>query len=49
MSPGAIKALEMVLVFGLVLGFGFWELYKLRKDKKERAAKEAEQKNEGPQ
>ena len=25
---------EMLLVLGLVLGFGFWELWKLKKDKK---------------
>jgi hypothetical protein len=24
---------EMILALGLVLGFGFWELWKLRRDK----------------
>ncbi len=26
---------KMLLVLGLVLGFGFWELRKLKRDKKE--------------
>ena len=25
--------IELILVFGLVLGWGFWELYKTRNDK----------------
>jgi hypothetical protein len=32
-STDAIKFVEMLLILGLVLGFGFWELWKLRKDK----------------
>jgi hypothetical protein len=33
-SPDAIIFSEMLLVLGLVLGFGFWELWKLRRDKR---------------
>jgi hypothetical protein len=33
-SPDAIVFSEMLLALGLVLGFGFWELWKLKKDKK---------------
>lgn len=33
MSPDAIIFSEMLLVLVLVLGFGFWELWKLKKDK----------------
>jgi hypothetical protein len=33
-SPDAIIFSEMLLVLGLVLGFGFWELWKLKRDKK---------------
>jgi flagellar biogenesis protein FliO len=34
LSPDAIMFLKMLLVLGLVLGFGFWELWKLKRDKK---------------
>jgi hypothetical protein len=34
LSPDSLIFTEMLLVLGLVLGFGFWELWKLRKDKK---------------
>lgn len=34
MSPDALIFTKMLLVLGLVLGFGFWELWKLRRDKK---------------
>ncbi len=33
-SPDAIIFTEMLLVLGLVLGFGFWELWKLKRDRK---------------
>lgn len=33
-SPDTIIFLEMLLVLGLVVGFGFWELWKLRRDKR---------------
>ena len=36
MTSGLIIALEMALVLGGVLGFGVWELYKLRRDKRRR-------------
>ncbi len=32
--PVALKLFELVLVFGGVLGFCFWELYKLRRERK---------------
>jgi hypothetical protein len=32
-SPNA-GLIELVLVFGAVLAFGFWELYRLRRDKR---------------
>jgi hypothetical protein len=35
MSPDAIMLVKMLLVLGLVLGFGFWELWKLKRDKRE--------------
>ncbi len=34
MSSGTIIFLEMALALGLVLGFGGWELWKLRRDKR---------------
>jgi hypothetical protein len=33
MSGGWIAGLEIALVLGLVVGFGFWELYKLKRDR----------------
>jgi hypothetical protein len=33
-SPDSLIFTEMLLVLGLVLGFGFWELWKLKKDRK---------------
>ena len=35
MSPDAIMLVKVLLVLGLVLGFGFWELWKLKRDKRE--------------
>jgi hypothetical protein len=34
MSSGAIAFAELALVAGLVLGWGFWELWKLKRDRK---------------
>jgi len=34
MDPHIYAIIELVLVFGAVLGFGLWELYSLRRDKK---------------
>lgn len=40
MDGGAgLKLFELILLPGLVFAWGFWELYKLDKDKKEREAK----------
>ncbi len=36
---GWIIAVELLLILGLVLGFGFWELWKLRRDRLERDAR----------
>lgn len=40
MDAGAIKALELVLVFGLVIGWGVWELWSLRRDRRRREERE---------
>jgi hypothetical protein len=34
MSSGAIAFAELALVAGLVLGWGFWELWTLKRDKR---------------
>lgn len=34
MDSSWIIALEMLLTFGLVVGFGAWQLWSLRRDKK---------------
>ena len=34
MISGAIAFTEMALVAGVVLGWGFWELWKLKMDKR---------------
>ncbi|MFM9927299.1 hypothetical protein VLK31_30265 [Variovorax sp. H27-G14] len=34
MSSSLIITLEMLGVLGVLVGFGFWELYALRRDKK---------------
>ena len=34
MSSSTIVTLEMGIVAAAVLGFGFWELYKLRREKR---------------
>lgn len=31
MDYSAMKAVEFVLIIGVVFGFGFWQLYSLRK------------------
>lgn len=36
-----IVLIELIGIFSLVLGFGFWELYSLRRDKKRRAETQA--------
>jgi hypothetical protein len=33
MSTDGVMLIKLLLILGLVLGFGFWELSKLRKDK----------------
>jgi hypothetical protein len=33
MNPDYYALVEMVFVLAVVLGWGFWELYKLKKDK----------------
>jgi hypothetical protein len=33
MSPAAIVAAELALVFGVVLGLAVWELLRLRRDR----------------
>lgn len=34
MSSSIVAFSEMILVLGLVVGFGLWELWKLKRDKK---------------
>jgi hypothetical protein len=34
MSPNSLIFLELLLVMGAVLGFCFWELWKLKRDKR---------------
>lgn len=33
MSSNGLALIELLLVFGVVFGLGFWELYKLKRDK----------------
>ena len=40
MSSNWLPILEGLLVAGLVFGFGFWELHKLKKERRQRAAEE---------
>jgi hypothetical protein len=40
MDSGALKALELVLVLGAVLAWGFWELWSLRRDRQRREREE---------
>lgn len=42
MSTNLLVLLEGLLIAALVFGFGFRELYLLRKDRREREAREAE-------
>lgn len=42
MDTGYLIIIELILVLGAVLGFAFWELYKLRQ------SKEDDQKNPPP-
>lgn len=43
MGGDGLKLLELLLIVGLVLGWSFWELYKLKQDKKKREAAKAAQ------
>ncbi len=36
MDTNSLGLIELILVFGGVLGFAFWELYSLRKYKKQK-------------
>jgi hypothetical protein len=36
MDSGWLGLMEMALVLGVALGWGFWELYSLRRDKRRR-------------
>ena len=46
----SLKLLELLLIVGVVLGWSFWELYKLKQDKKKReAAKAARQRSDSDQ
>jgi len=41
MSSSSFGLIELVLVFGLLLGFGFWQLHATRRDQR-RADEEAQ-------
>ena len=41
MGGDGLKLIELFLIVGLVLGWSFWELYKLKQDKKKREAAKA--------
>lgn len=43
MGGDGLKLIELLLIVGLVLGWSFWELYKLKQDKKKREAAKASQ------
>ncbi len=34
MSGSALGLIELILVFGLLLGFGVWQLYAVRRDQR---------------
>lgn len=36
MDSGALIAIELLLVLGLALGWGFWELWSLRRERRRR-------------
>jgi hypothetical protein len=44
-SANAFGLIELALVFGLLLGFGFWQLYAVRRDQR-RADEEARRRRE---
>ena len=43
MGGDSLKLIELFLIVGAVLGWSFWELYKLKQDKKKREAAKAAQ------
>ena len=47
MSANTFGLIELILVFGLLLGFGFWQLYATRRDQR-RADEEAKRRAAGP-
>jgi hypothetical protein len=49
MTSDAMFFAEMVLLHGAVLGWAFWELYALRRDKRRRASAERAGHPEGEQ
>ncbi len=52
MGAEGLKLFELVLLPGLIFAWGFWELYKLDKDKKQRAAadrRDDSARSEGPE
>ena len=46
MSSNALGLIELILVFGLLLGFGLWQLYAVRRDQR-RADAEARRRRDG--
>lgn len=48
MSSSLLITLEMAGVLGVVLAFGFWELWSLRRDKARDKSEETPEKTSGP-
>jgi hypothetical protein len=48
MNASVFGLIELVLVFGLLLGFGFWQLHAVRRDQR-RADEDARRKQKGGQ
>jgi hypothetical protein len=46
MSANSFGLIELLLVFGLLLGFGFWQLHAVRRDQR-RADQEARRRKHG--
>lgn len=47
MSASTFGLIELVLVFGLLLGFGFWQLYIVRRDQRRADEKQRRRQNDG--
>jgi hypothetical protein len=48
MSSNALGLIELILVFGLLLGFGLWQLYAVRRDQRRADEEARRRKSEEP-